>query len=89
MSRLPENERLFNTQLTVRVLAHLVGKGQNDEKPKVSKRENIVEVKIPREYVILGDNFEGYKGAFPDKDAVQTEQGNFILTSDGKYILVD
>jgi hypothetical protein len=86
---LQENERLFNTQLTIRVLAHLVGKGVNDEKPKVSVRENIVEVKIPREYVIFGDNFEGYKAAFPDTDAVQTSNGNFILTSDGKYILVD
>lgn len=86
---LQENERLFNTQLTIRVLAHLVGKGANDEKPKVSVRENIVEVKIPREYVIFGETVDGYKAAFPDQDAVQTESGNFILTSDGKYILIE
>lgn len=60
-SDLQENERLFNTQLTVRVLAHLVGKGQNDEKPKVSKRENVVEVKIPREYVLLDENSDKIK----------------------------
>lgn len=52
---LQENERLFNTQITIKVLSHLVGKGKNDEKPHVSIRENIVEVKIPREYVFLGE----------------------------------
>lgn len=54
-SDLQQNERLFNTQITLKVLSHLVGKGKNDEKPKISVRENIVEVKIPREYVILGE----------------------------------
>lgn len=58
---LQESERLFNTQLTIRVLAHLVGKGINDERPKVSVRENIVEVKIPREYVLLDENSDKIK----------------------------
>ena len=31
-----------------------MGEGPNDEKPKVSIRENTVEVKIPRERVIVG-----------------------------------
>ena len=29
--------------------------GQNEERPKIVRRENAVEVKIPREHVILGD----------------------------------
>jgi len=33
----------------------LLGDGKNDEKPKIVKRENAVEVKLPRERVILGD----------------------------------
>ena len=53
--------RSFNTQITIKVLSHLVGKGKNDEKPKVSVRENIVEVKIPREYVILGEESDKNK----------------------------
>ena len=32
-----------------------MGEGPNDEKPKVSIEENVVEVKIPRERVIVGD----------------------------------
>lgn len=58
---LQQNERLFNTQVTLKVMSHLVGKGKNDEKPKVSVRENIVEVKIPREYVILGEESDKNK----------------------------
>lgn len=88
-SDLQENERLFNTQITIRVLAHLVGKGPNDEKPKVSVRENIVEVKIPREYIILGGDINTGKPLFPIEDAVTDENGNFLLTSDGKFILIE
>ena len=33
----------------------LLGDGPNDEKPKIVKRENAVEVKLPRERVMLGD----------------------------------
>lgn len=53
ISDLQQNERLFNSQVTIKVLAHLIGKGPNDEKPKVSVRENIVEVQIPREYLVF------------------------------------
>lgn len=60
-SDLQENERLFNTQLTIRVLAYLIGKGLNDERPKISKTESIVEVKIPREYVIFDENSDKIK----------------------------
>lgn len=61
ISDLKQDERLFNTQVTVKVLAHLVGKGKNDERPKISKRENIVEVKLPREYVILEEDLKKNK----------------------------
>lgn len=61
VAELQENERLFNSQVTVKVLGHLLGRGKNDEKPKVALRENIVEVKLPREYVIMGDDIEKIK----------------------------
>jgi hypothetical protein len=58
---LQENERLFNTQITVRVLSYLIGEGKNIDKPKVSTRQNIVEVKIPREYVIFDKDSDKIK----------------------------
>lgn len=84
---LQQNERLFNTQITIKVLAHLIGKGKNDDQPKVSVRENIVEVKMQKEYVILG---EQGKGNFASDlgSALADEDGIYILTSDGEYILL-
>ena len=32
-----------------------MGEGSNDKKPKISVEENVVDVKIPRERVIVGD----------------------------------
>jgi hypothetical protein len=55
VSDLQKNERLFNSKINIKVLGHFTGKSQNDERPSVIKRENIVEVKIPREYVIFDE----------------------------------
>ncbi len=54
-SALEQNERNFKTTIEIKVLGMLLGDGKNDEKPKIVKRENAVEVKLPRERVILGD----------------------------------
>ena len=43
---------------------YLIGKDKNDERPRVSIRENAVEVKIPREHVIMGDINEYIKKGF-------------------------
>lgn len=61
VSELQENERLFNTQINIKVLSHLVGKGYNEERPKIAVRENIVEVKLPREYVIFDEDIDKLK----------------------------
>lgn len=58
---LQQSERIFNSQVTINVLAHLVGEGSNIEKPKVALRENIVEVKIPREYIIFDEENDKMK----------------------------
>lgn len=50
VKNLQEEERKFHSTITVEVLAHLVGKGANQEQPNVAIRENIVETKINREY---------------------------------------
>jgi len=52
---LNEDERMFETKVSIKVLGYLVGEGLNREKPQVSIRENIVEVKISKERVMVGD----------------------------------
>lgn len=47
-------ERLFQTEINFKVLGYISGEGENDPKPKYSRYENFVEVKIPREEVVLG-----------------------------------
>ncbi len=54
-TNLSEEERKFETKVTVKVLGYLVGDGPNNPRPKVTIRENKVEVRISRERVIVGD----------------------------------
>jgi len=55
ISDLKEEERKFETNITIKVLGYLLGAGKNDKRPKVVIRENAVQVRVPRERVILGD----------------------------------
>ena len=55
MTNLAEDERKFETKVDVKVLGYLVGEGPNEPRPKVTIRENQVEVRISRERVIAGD----------------------------------
>ena len=52
---LGEEIREFSTSISFNVLGYLMGDGINDEQPKFSVVENFVEVKIPRERVMVGD----------------------------------
>ena len=52
---LGEQERKFMTDINIRVLGYLIGEDKNQESPKIVKRENAVEVRIPRERTIFGD----------------------------------
>jgi len=54
-SGLLEDARGYETQINFRVLGYIMGADKNEERPKIVRRENAVEVKIPREHVILGD----------------------------------
>lgn len=54
-NKLGEEERLFTSKITIETLGYLIGADKNQNKPKVSIRQNIVEVKIPKETVIIGD----------------------------------
>ena len=55
VSELGEEERSYETEIQLKILGYLMGEGVNDKKPKVSIEETIVDVKIPREKVIVGD----------------------------------
>ena len=55
VAELGEEEKSYETEIQLKILGYLMGEGPNDRKPKVSIEENVVEVKIPREKVIVGD----------------------------------
>ena len=54
-SSLDEEERQYQTKITVKVLGYVIGADTNQEQPRIVKRQNAVEVKIGREKVIVGD----------------------------------
>jgi hypothetical protein len=58
ISAMDGEERRFESSIDIKVLGYLVGEGPNDERPRFSIRENAVEVKIPRERTVFGDEPE-------------------------------
>ena len=64
ISSLGEEEKMYQSVINIKVLGYLIGGGVNQEQPKAVFRENRVEVKIPRERVILGDIPEHDDDAF-------------------------
>jgi len=63
-----QEERIFQTKVSLEVLGYLIGEGKNQVRPKIIRRENAVEVKIPRERVIFGDEqqFKPKSGFYRD-----------------------
>ena len=55
IAELGEDERIYQAEINLKVLGYLMGEGQNDERPKITVVENYVDIKIPRERVIVGD----------------------------------
>ena len=68
ISSFDAEERSYQTELSFEVLGYLIGEGPAGERPKIIKRENAVEVKIPRERVIVGDRqqFDPNSGFYRD-----------------------
>ena len=64
ISSLAEEEKMYQTTVNIRVLGYLIGQDANQDQPKVVVRENRVDVKIPRERVITGDDPEHDDDAF-------------------------
>lgn len=54
-NNLSEERKTYGATITVEVKGYLIGQDKNQQNPKVVIRENIVEVKLPREKVIYGD----------------------------------
>lgn len=50
-----EEESSYETKIQFRILGYLLGGGINDERPKIAIRENAVQIRMPRERVIVGD----------------------------------
>jgi len=71
---LSEEERKFKSTITVKVLGYLLGEGENREDRNVNIDENAVEIKIPREKIIL-DN--------PDPKKKRKEISSFDSISSG------
>ena len=63
-SALGMEQRNYETKIKIEVLGYLVGEGENQEKPKVVRRQNAVEFKIGRERTVLGDIPENIKDGF-------------------------
>ena len=55
VANLAEEERSFETTITLKVLGYLLGDGLNEDAPEIVTKETIVEVKLIRERTIVGD----------------------------------
>jgi hypothetical protein len=61
---LGDDSRFYETKVNIKVLGYLIGKDKNDDQPHIVKRENAVDVKIPRERVIVGDEVDNPTGKY-------------------------
>ena len=57
---LMEDARGYQTEIAFRVIGYIVGGDKNEDRPKIIRRENAVEVKMPREHVVFGDIPENF-----------------------------
>jgi hypothetical protein len=64
ITELNEETRVYETNITIKVLGYLIGDNKNEKQPNVVVRENAVDIKTPRERVVLGDEPEWAKGKY-------------------------
>jgi hypothetical protein len=58
------DQRNYETTINIEVLGYLIGEGENQEKPKIVRRENAVEFRFARERTIFGDIPRNIKDGF-------------------------
>jgi len=63
IANLAEQERMFETKVSIKVLGYLVGEGLNMNRPSLSRKENRAKIRFSRERTIVGD-----KVPWKDKD---------------------
>ena len=56
VANLGEDERQFTSEINIKVLGYLVGEGNSDDRPIVTKEESIVEITFPRETIVPAGN---------------------------------
>lgn len=56
VANLGEDERQFTSEISIRVLGYLIGEGNSDDRPIITKTESVVEVTYPRETVVPAGN---------------------------------
>ncbi len=53
---LGEDERMFTAKATFKILGYLTGNNHSDDEPFIQRKESVVDVKVSRERVIIGDS---------------------------------
>jgi len=56
VANLGEDERQFTSEINIKVLGYLIGEGNSDDRPIVTKEESIVEIAFPRESIVPAGN---------------------------------
>ena len=56
VANLGEDERQFTSEITIKVLGYLIGEGNSDDRPIVTREESIGEIAFPRETVVPAGN---------------------------------
>ncbi len=56
VANLAEDERQFTSEVNIKVLGYLLGEGNSDDRPIVTREESIVEIAFPRETVVPSGN---------------------------------
>ena len=59
VNNLDEEIRLFNSDVSIKILGYLIGEGENDDRPLVRVDENVVEISWPQEGIVPEDE-EGF-----------------------------
>ena len=64
LTQLGDETRVYETDVSIKVLGYLIGADKNQKQPNVVVRENAVEIKVQRERTILGDEPDWPKGKY-------------------------
>jgi hypothetical protein len=84
VTKLENENRLFKTEFSVNVLGYLLGGGANNDRPKVTTTETIVEVKFPREREWFGE-----KEDVEPLPVIPPVVEEYLLLEDGQVLLAE